>query len=130
MLALGVLILPTWFGIVVFYLFGYPPSASFSDGIAQSLVSILLVVGGFVGVVGVWQTIRLLRRDHFDRGESWFRQAAVAIGVLALLAFNFVTDSFSLDGDLQSVLFLVAMLILPLACTAHIMFLGRTTKDA
>jgi len=129
MLGLGVLVLPTWLGIVVFYLLGHPPNATFFDGIAQSLVSILLVVGGFVGVIGVWQTIRLLRRNDSGRGHNWFTRVAIAIGALALVAFNLVTNSFSLDGDLQSVFFLVAMLVLPLACTAHIMFLSRTIRD-
>lgn len=125
-LALGLLVLPTWLSIVGAFLFGYPPNASFWDGIAQSLLSILLVVGGVIGLSGVWQTIQLLRRGHAaSRGHS-YRYLALAIGALALIGFNMVTDGFSLDGDAQSALSLLFTLVLPLACTAHIMFLSRT----
>jgi hypothetical protein len=113
---LGVLILPFWAGLLAELLsepehFAHDPSAT----IATVALPIGLVIGGFIGLVGLLRVLTLSGRER-PKSHRIFTIAMVAVGLVTLLAFHRPFVEGGIDGlaDVISVAGVV-YLVLPLA---------------
>lgn len=86
---LGVLLLPFWIGMLFALLeqpegFAHDPSAN----VWVLALPIGLVLGGFIGLIGVVRVLTLSRRER-PKSHRIFTIGMVAIGLTAVLSFDF-----------------------------------------
>jgi len=119
---LGVLLLPLWIGMLAELLsepeqFAHDPSAT----VGTFALPFGLVIGGFIGLVGMLRVLTLPSRER-PTSHRIFIIGMVAVGLVTLLAFN---QPFEL-ADLVSVAGLV-YLVSPLAGAAWV--LGKSWRS-
>ena len=124
---LGVLLLPVWIGLLVELLsepeqFAHDPSAT----IGTVALPIGLVIGGFIGLIGLLRVLTLSARER-PKSHRVFTIGMVAVGLVTLLGFHRPFVEGGIDGlaDVVSVAGLV-YLVSPLAGAAWV--LGKSWR--
>jgi hypothetical protein len=118
-LAIGVLMLPIWVGMIGAAIFKveYRSAMSGIEGIAI-VVSILAVVGGIIGLIGLLRVMRLLLKPDAPAVVTSRTRLYVYVGVATpvIMAIVFFWR------DIRPLVFLS---VLPIAASLHIVFLAR-----
>jgi hypothetical protein len=118
-LAIGVLMLPIWVGMLGASIFKveYRSAISGIEGVAV-VASILAVLGGIIGLVGLLRVMRLLLKPDAPTVITSRTRLYVVVGVATpvLLAIVFFWR------DIWPLVFLS---VLPIAASLHIVFLAR-----
>jgi hypothetical protein len=101
------------------------------DFIAEgdSLPEILLTLGGLAGAIGIVGTLALIRGWHPRLKALRVVQICVITGLAAVVFFSFhfgLLSSRTWEGGIAPIWVpVVFMLVLPLACAAHLVLLAR-----
>lgn len=126
-LLFGILILPTWIAMVLSFSLG---QGTFADPEEIGVVawSMFLTVTGVIGLAGVGLLAWIIVVDRRNRWLIRLTKAMVIVGTASLLAFNVSSVGFAIyEGgiDARLALWLVVFLVMPVACTLHLLYLGR-----
>jgi hypothetical protein len=117
MLMFGLLLLPVWVGILAS---ASPASASGIDLLA-TVVCILAVLFGVCGVIGVVRVLLIVLCPPVKPKRVRLTLTLIAMGTLALILYN------TWFGVPDTVFDALLSFLLPVASTAHLLFLGRRT---
>ena len=121
---LGLLLLPTWIGMLSA---GVKDPVHNPGAVAVSLWPVLAVITGLVGIFGIFRVCLLLSRNA-SRASNVLTLVAVSIGSCGLLLFALKAMLPAISVSWKEEIFswpVLTYLILPLVCTAHLVFLVR-----
>jgi hypothetical protein len=120
-LAVGILMMPVWVGMLVAPVFSadYRGVMSGIEGLAV-VASILAVVGGIFGLIGLFRVMKVLLNPTVSDSVTRRTRIYVVIGVATPLLLAIVF----LWRDLRAMMYLS---ILPLLAAGHIVYLARKT---